>query len=502
MATILDEMGNELQEPGVLVDEETGLEIPNSPLVTPVVQGIDAGLEAVANATTPVAQSGEPRMPELDVNVPPLEQQPMPMEPTPPAAPVMVPKKVGETTTTTTSVAQTPEAAEFIAASKRQTEELAGLQKQEQDAVQKQAEIEQQKQRDLAQMTNEVEAARAAVRAQRQAEIDSEMALLETKVQQLTAKPRKEFFDTLTDGQKIATALSIGLGSFGQALTGSGQNVGLVMLRKRMDQFDKAQDDERDAKLKEIENRRLNINTKRQLMKDVDDQYTAQKLALTEAIKGEYEAQMAMAKTPQVQAQIAQKYQEMENRSLQQRAELAQSMAAKKSVTEENDIIQMVVKTPGIGPDGQPIKLTEAQGKARLALSQMAASAQAVQELADAATDPAMAQLLREQARREDYYSKLPIIGPAAMAGSDLMWGSLEERLAKTSPRAAAYYNAANAWTAAYLRFTSGAAIGIQEAAKEYKNYWPMPGDTPEMLANKAKKRAAAEKEMMTNGGL
>ncbi|MFO0449897.1 MAG: hypothetical protein ACK524_09280, partial [Planctomyces sp.] len=58
MAQLFDPM----LEPGTVIDEETGLPIPNMPIVRPAVEAIDAGLETVAEATTKIPQPGTPIM--------------------------------------------------------------------------------------------------------------------------------------------------------------------------------------------------------------------------------------------------------------------------------------------------------------------------------------------------------------------------------------------------------------------------------------------------------
>lgn len=59
------------------------------------------------------------------------------------------------------------------------------------------------------------------------------------------------------------------------------------------------------------------------------------------------------------------------------------------------------------------------------------------------------------------------------------------------------YLNAANNWIGANLRKESGAVIGVEEMAKDYAKYFPMPLDKPGVLADKARLRKEAEKGMV-----
>jgi hypothetical protein len=60
------------------------------------------------------------------------------------------------------------------------------------------------------------------------------------------------------------------------------------------------------------------------------------------------------------------------------------------------------------------------------------------------------------------------------------------------SPEFQQYTQAADDWIRAKLRKESGAVIGDDEMAREYKNYFPMPGDSPQVLEQKAAARATA----------
>lgn len=69
------------------------------------------------------------------------------------------------------------------------------------------------------------------------------------------------------------------------------------------------------------------------------------------------------------------------------------------------------------------------------------------------------------------------------------------------SPEQQRYMYAAMDWIRAKLRKESGAAIGEKEMADEWRTYFPVPGDTPEAIADKARARAQAELGMRQTAG-
>lgn len=64
-----------------------------------------------------------------------------------------------------------------------------------------------------------------------------------------------------------------------------------------------------------------------------------------------------------------------------------------------------------------------------------------------------------------------------------------------------AYYQAAADWVRAKLRKESGASIADTEMSSELRTYFPLPGDGPEQIAQKAAARKQAEAEMTMMGG-
>jgi len=63
------------------------------------------------------------------------------------------------------------------------------------------------------------------------------------------------------------------------------------------------------------------------------------------------------------------------------------------------------------------------------------------------------------------------------------------------------YKQAADAWIRAKLRKESGAAIGVDEMAKEYQTYFPQVGDSAAVIEQKAKSRQIATDAMKKSAG-
>lgn len=85
-------------------------------------------------------------------------------------------------------------------------------------------------------------------------------------------------------------------------------------------------------------------------------------------------------------------------------------------------------------------------------------------------------------------------ISAGATAAS--LFGRTAERLA-SSPELQKYKNAAQDWIRAKLRKESGAVIGDEEMQTEYETYFPVFGDTPEVIQQKQALRERATKGMI-----
>ena len=86
------------------------------------------------------------------------------------------------------------------------------------------------------------------------------------------------------------------------------------------------------------------------------------------------------------------------------------------------------------------------------------------------------------------------------VAGAVPLVGGQLQRWAQ-SPQEQQYFQAAEDWISAKLRKESGAAIGVEEKEKDYRTFFPMPGDSAEVIAQKQKARAIVSQGMRQAGG-
>jgi hypothetical protein len=87
-----------------------------------------------------------------------------------------------------------------------------------------------------------------------------------------------------------------------------------------------------------------------------------------------------------------------------------------------------------------------------------------------------------------------------SLAGGVPFVGGYLQRKAMT-PEQQKYKQAADNWIRANLRKESGAAIPPEEMALEYETYFPMPGDDPATIAQKAEARKVTTRAMIQNAG-
>lgn len=92
-----------------------------------------------------------------------------------------------------------------------------------------------------------------------------------------------------------------------------------------------------------------------------------------------------------------------------------------------------------------------------------------------------------------------PMFG-AALAGSVPFVGDITKRLAM-SPEEQRYQQAADDWIRAKLRQESGAVISDDEMRSEYNTYFPQPGDSDEVIAQKSRARQTATNSMAKAAG-
>lgn len=78
--------------------------------------------------------------------------------------------------------------------------------------------------------------------------------------------------------------------------------------------------------------------------------------------------------------------------------------------------------------------------------------------------------------------------------------GSTLQRSTMT-PQQQLYRQASMDWIRAKLRKESGASIGKEEEENEYRTYFPLPGEPPQVVAQKRQARAIANASMMASAG-
>jgi len=148
-----------------------------------------------------------------------------------------------------------------------------------------------------------------------------------------------------------------------------------------------------------------------------------------------------------------------------------------------------VPKTPGLpvipisGPSGEPLK-GSAPPKPTESEQNAAGFAQRM-ERADSITNSLVGQQ--------------PGLG-SSVAGSIPFVGGMAKRLVQPGDTQK-FEQAANDWIRAKLRKESGAAIGKDEMDSEFRTYFPMVGDGPAVIAQKAEARRVATDAMRLNAG-
>lgn len=156
---------------------------------------------------------------------------------------------------------------------------------------------------------------------------------------------------------------------------------------------------------------------------------------------------------------------------------------------ETADGLMYIPKAPGgavmpiTGPTGQPLKgaggaPTEGQANAA-SYAQRMELAQGIINSLPAGSQPGAGTRIAEA---------VPFIGGALARSGQ-------------STETQQYTQAAKDWIRAKLRKESGAVIGAQEERDEYETYFPVVGDTPERIAQKAEARRVATLGMQKSAG-
>lgn len=93
---------------------------------------------------------------------------------------------------------------------------------------------------------------------------------------------------------------------------------------------------------------------------------------------------------------------------------------------------------------------------------------------------------------------------PTQMIASIAQGGGMTGGLANQAltPEQQKHFNAARGWLAGVLRQDTGATIQPFEIAEYYPTFFPVPGDSPQVIEQKRKLRAVTEQAISANGGM
>lgn len=92
-----------------------------------------------------------------------------------------------------------------------------------------------------------------------------------------------------------------------------------------------------------------------------------------------------------------------------------------------------------------------------------------------------------------------PTYGTNIAGGVPIVGSALENRI--MTPQQQQYRQAQEDWVRAKLRKESGAVIGDEEMAREIRTYFPLPDDSPQVIAQKARARQIATQGMIESAG-
>lgn len=256
--------------------------------------------------------------------------------------PQTVGQKVGSESTTKTQQIQSQESKDAAGALAQSQKDSQAATQMELKAVADEANLKAQVDKEDQEAIATVENARAQVQMDNQAKLQTQLADIDTKVAELANFRPESFWGSKTASDKVAASLSIGLGAFGQALLGSGQNIGQVLLERNMQEFDRNQQMQYNSKLKQIEGMRTSMSVKRDLAEDAEKTFDAQKLAARAHIQANNAKALAMAKTPSVQAAIMQRQAKLDQDVAKAQAEIASKYEQRVTSTSQQDIIKQV----------------------------------------------------------------------------------------------------------------------------------------------------------------
>lgn len=413
----------------------------------------------------------------------------------------LVDKKVGETSTKTTTTQPTAEGKAALGEITAAQNEVKDASKMAEDGVDNQAKIEADFREADAKAIGAIRTAQVAQQQSNAAKFQATIDQIDQRVAELANYKPETFWGSKSTSDKIAASLSVGLGSFAQSLTGSGQNVGTMLLNRQMDEFDKNQQMQYKAKMDGIQNMKMSLDEKQKLATELDKNYDTQILASRAQVSSMFARQMAMAKTPMVKAQIMKQDAEFQQKTAKEKADISEKWATKIENDSKHEINERVKAAAGLTMQGKP--LNENQQKAVSFYGQMRQAQQAIAQLDEQgiANRGHLTTAVRLK-QAADSYSKIPGIGNAMKGIMESHGHSPTDELKTSDPEAYNYLTQAQPFINGILRQESGAAISQEEFTKAYEQYFPVQGDGPKEIQQKAERRAIATKNMYGATGL
>lgn len=279
----------------------------------------------------------------------------------PAAAPVAAPVVVPQTATTTSSEqkimpAGTKKAmATYDEAVKKQQQAADAEAKAQMDRIQKEAEYQQKLAESSAQVADKF--AQSYQEADRL--IAADQAALDNRITEFANQKNETFWGSKTEGDRIAAAVSVGLGSLGQALLGSKENVGMALLKRNMDEFANNQQAEYNRQLKGIENQKLSIDQKMDAKKMLKMNFDAQSLAATEKVKAALGQAVQLAKLPEIAAKAQKMQADLDASASLKRADIFKDYAETRKTVATKQAYQQLAS--GISPDQRKASLQSAE---------------------------------------------------------------------------------------------------------------------------------------------
>lgn len=266
------------------------------------VPGLPPGIEAQPLPPFAPALSPDQVAPSQPGPISPAPELPIGVSPRPPMAsqqPILSPTQV---TTVTDKKIMSPEAkkamADYDKAVKKQQEAINA----ETEAATNAALVQGEYNRAFADTTEKVASEFANTLSEADKQIADTQRELDTRITEFANQKPETFWGSKTEGDRIAAAVSVGLGSLGQALLGSKENVGMVLLKRSMDEFEAGQKEIYNRQLKSLENQKLSIDQKLAAKSSLKFTYDAKMLAATEKVKQQWAIAMQQAKTPEIVA--------------------------------------------------------------------------------------------------------------------------------------------------------------------------------------------------------